>query len=312
MGLRRDAALGPAEAAERLAARQQPDSRASSATAPNAEPDERAGRAAVRLEPLATTCSCLLSSAAGTDGRHSTSTDGRTLLGLAVGVSAAVRIVRGATGVPARYRGAIPSRVTDQRSRPSATYLDAATAAPLHPVARQALLAALDDGWADPGRLYAQARRARQLLDAARAAVAEVSGGTRRTRCPSPPAAPPAAHAAVLGGLAGRAPGRAHAGALGDRALRGAARRRAARRRRRARSVPWTGSAGSTWTPGAAAVARARRGAGRADQREPRGRHGAAGARPPRRPAREAGVPLYVDAAQSVGPGAGAGRAGRC
>ncbi|MEJ3745290.1 aminotransferase class V-fold PLP-dependent enzyme [Actinomycetes bacterium KLBMP 9797] len=53
------------------------------------------------------------------------------------------------------------------------TYFDAAAAAPLHPVARQALLAALDDGWADPGKLYTQARRARQLLDAARAATAE-------------------------------------------------------------------------------------------------------------------------------------------
>ncbi|MFB9236208.1 cysteine desulfurase family protein [Plantactinospora siamensis] len=82
-------------------------------------------------------------------------------------------------------------------------YLDAATAVPLHPVARQALLAALADGWADPARLYAAGRRAAQLLDAARAATAEVlrvrpdelsftAGGT------------PAAHAAVLGGLAGR------------------------------------------------------------------------------------------------------------
>jgi cysteine desulfurase len=56
------------------------------------------------------------------------------------------------------------------------TYLDSATAAPLHPVARQALLAALDEGWADPGRLYAPARRARQLLDAALAATAEALG----------------------------------------------------------------------------------------------------------------------------------------
>jgi len=55
-------------------------------------------------------------------------------------------------------------------------YLDAATAAPLHPVARQALLAALDEGWADPGRLYPPARTARQLLDAAYGAVAEVLG----------------------------------------------------------------------------------------------------------------------------------------
>ncbi|MFC4045279.1 cysteine desulfurase family protein [Dactylosporangium siamense] len=55
-------------------------------------------------------------------------------------------------------------------------YFDAATAMPPHPVARQAFLAALDDGWADPGKLYTPARRARQLLDAARAAVAEVLG----------------------------------------------------------------------------------------------------------------------------------------
>jgi cysteine desulfurase len=55
-------------------------------------------------------------------------------------------------------------------------YLDAATAAPLHPVARRALLAALEDGWADPGKLYGQARRARLLLDAARVSSAEVLG----------------------------------------------------------------------------------------------------------------------------------------
>ena len=55
-------------------------------------------------------------------------------------------------------------------------YFDAATAAPLHPVARQAMAAALDDGWADPGRLYTEARRAAQLLDAAREAAAECLG----------------------------------------------------------------------------------------------------------------------------------------
>lgn len=52
-------------------------------------------------------------------------------------------------------------------------YLDAATATPLHPVARQALLAALDDGWADPGRVYPRGRRARQLVDAAAEAIAD-------------------------------------------------------------------------------------------------------------------------------------------
>ncbi|WP_460064709.1 aminotransferase class V-fold PLP-dependent enzyme [Streptomyces sp. YKOK-I1] len=55
-------------------------------------------------------------------------------------------------------------------------YFDAASAAPLHPVARQALLAALDEGWADPGRLYREGRRARILLDAAREATAEAVG----------------------------------------------------------------------------------------------------------------------------------------
>lgn len=82
-------------------------------------------------------------------------------------------------------------------------YLDAATAAPLHPVARQALLAALADGWADPSRLYAPARRARQLLDAARAAVAAVIG-VRTEEVSFTSSGTTAAHAAVLGGLAGR------------------------------------------------------------------------------------------------------------
>jgi cysteine desulfurase len=47
---------------------------------------------------------------------------------------------------------------------------------PLHPAARQALLAALDDGWSDPTRLYRSARRARLLLDGARESVAAILG----------------------------------------------------------------------------------------------------------------------------------------
>ncbi|MFC4105510.1 cysteine desulfurase family protein [Micromonospora zhanjiangensis] len=84
-----------------------------------------------------------------------------------------------------------------------AAYFDAASAAPPHPVARQALLAALDDGWADPARLYARARRARQLLDAARAATAEVLR-VRPDELSFTGSGTTAAHAAVLGGLAGR------------------------------------------------------------------------------------------------------------
>ena len=64
----------------------------------------------------------------------------------------------------------------DDGDQPAPAYLDAASAAPLHPVARQALQAALDDGWADPEKLYGASRRARHLLDAARGAVAESIG----------------------------------------------------------------------------------------------------------------------------------------
>lgn len=82
-------------------------------------------------------------------------------------------------------------------------YFDAATATPLHPAAREALLAALDDGWADPGKLYTQARRARLLLDAARATIAQVVG-VRPDEVTFASSGTTAAHAAVLGGLAGR------------------------------------------------------------------------------------------------------------
>lgn len=85
----------------------------------------------------------------------------------------------------------------------TAAYFDAATAAPLHPVAREALQAALDDGWADPARLYSPARRAAQLLDAARAATAQVLGA-RPDEVSFTPSGTSAAHAAVLGALAGR------------------------------------------------------------------------------------------------------------
>jgi cysteine desulfurase len=82
-------------------------------------------------------------------------------------------------------------------------YFDAATAAPLHPAARATLAAAIDDGWADPDRIYREGRRARQLLDGARAAVAAATGAhpDEVTFCPS---GTTAAHAAVLGSAAGR------------------------------------------------------------------------------------------------------------
>ncbi|MEV5662232.1 cysteine desulfurase/sulfurtransferase TusA family protein [Streptomyces flaveolus] len=82
-------------------------------------------------------------------------------------------------------------------------YFDAASAAPLHPVARQALLASLDEGWADPARLYREGRRARLLLDAAREAAAEAVG-CRADELVFTPSGTRAVHTGVAGALAGR------------------------------------------------------------------------------------------------------------
>ncbi len=82
-------------------------------------------------------------------------------------------------------------------------YFDAASAAPLHPVARQALLASLDEGWADPARLYREGRRARMLLDAAREAAAEVVG-CRADELAFTPSGTSAVHSGLAGALAGR------------------------------------------------------------------------------------------------------------
>jgi cysteine desulfurase len=56
------------------------------------------------------------------------------------------------------------------------TYLDAASSEPLSPAAREAFLAALDAGWADPRRLHREGRRARLLVDQARETVASLIG----------------------------------------------------------------------------------------------------------------------------------------
>lgn len=82
-------------------------------------------------------------------------------------------------------------------------YFDAASSAPLHPVAREALLAALDEGWADPARLYREGRRARLLLDAAREAAAEAVG-CRPDELVFTPSGTQAVHSGVLGALAAR------------------------------------------------------------------------------------------------------------
>ena len=60
--------------------------------------------------------------------------------------------------------------------QPPAGYLDAVGGQPLHPAARDAWLAASEQGWADPARLHTRGRRAGMLLDAARASIATVVG----------------------------------------------------------------------------------------------------------------------------------------
>jgi cysteine desulfurase len=82
-------------------------------------------------------------------------------------------------------------------------YFDAASAVPLHPVARQALQASLDEGWADPARLHREGRRARLLLDAAREAAAEAVG-CRPDELAFTTSGTRAVHTGMAGALAGR------------------------------------------------------------------------------------------------------------
>jgi cysteine desulfurase len=82
-------------------------------------------------------------------------------------------------------------------------YFDAASSLPLHPVARQALLAALEEGWADPARLHREGRRARILLDAARETAAEAVG-CRPDELSFTSSGTRAVHTGVAGVLAGR------------------------------------------------------------------------------------------------------------
>ncbi|GAA0478057.1 aminotransferase [Paractinoplanes deccanensis] len=176
-----------------------------------------------------------------------------------------------------------------------AAYLDAATAAPLHPVAREALLAALDDGWADPSRLYSAGRRAQQLSDAATAAFAEALA-VRQDEVSLWPSGTAAAQAAVLGALAGRA---RHGDTLVHSAIEHSAVLHVARRGK-AVEVPvdrlgrldldaWDRAVSTPGTAVAALISAS---------------HEVGTEQPVAAAAdycAEAGVPLYVDAAQSIG-----------
>ncbi len=82
-------------------------------------------------------------------------------------------------------------------------YFDAASAEPMHLSAREAFLAALEDGWADPARLHREGRRARLLLDGAReSAAAEL--GCRPDELSFTSSGTQAVHLAVLGAVQAR------------------------------------------------------------------------------------------------------------
>jgi cysteine desulfurase len=82
-------------------------------------------------------------------------------------------------------------------------YFDAASAEPLHPSGREALLAALDDGWADPARLHREGRRAQLLLEQAREAMA-AEIGCRPDELSFTGSGTQAVHLAVLGAVQAR------------------------------------------------------------------------------------------------------------
>ena len=76
--------------------------------------------------------------------------------------------------------------------------LDGASAAPLHPAARDVLLAALDRGYADPRRLHRPGREARLLLDNAREVTAQALG-VRPDEVTFTPTGTHAVHLGLLG-----------------------------------------------------------------------------------------------------------------
>jgi cysteine desulfurase len=80
--------------------------------------------------------------------------------------------------------------------------LDSASSAPLHPAARDVLLAALDRGYGDPRRLHRAGREARLLLDNAREATADALG-VRPDEVTFTPSGTHAVHLGLLGLLRG-------------------------------------------------------------------------------------------------------------
>ncbi|MEV7972059.1 aminotransferase class V-fold PLP-dependent enzyme [Cellulomonas sp. NPDC089187] len=86
---------------------------------------------------------------------------------------------------------------------PPRVLLDVAGHAPVPATVRDAYLAALDEGWADPRRLHSEGRRARALVDGAREAIAALVGA-RTEEVDLAPSHTAALHSAVLTVARGR------------------------------------------------------------------------------------------------------------
>lgn len=108
--------------------------------------------------------------------------------------------------------------------RPPSGYLDAVAGQPLLPVARQAWLAAVEQGWSDPARLHHAGRRAGLVLDAARSSIA-ASLGVRPDEVFLTSSGPTAAGVAVQGLMARGRTGRAVVSAVESLAVTSPAQR---------------------------------------------------------------------------------------
>lgn len=180
-------------------------------------------------------------------------------------------------------------------------HLDNAGRAPWHPLARQAFLQALDEGWADPRRLHSEGRRAATLLDGAREAIAHAVGA-RTSEVHFTPTHTAALHTGLQAVAAGRHRAGAdvvvgaieraavlHAAHAAATALGG---RRSVIPADRLGRVDADAMTDAIAAPGVA-VAALQHANGEVGTLQPVGRVHAA--------AREAGVPLVVDAGASLG-----------
>lgn len=166
-------------------------------------------------------------------------------------------------------------------------YLDAASSEPLHPAARETLLAALDRGYADPRRLHGPGRDARLLLDNARAVIAECLGVR-----PDEVAFAPSGTEAVRRGLVGLAGARTATGPIACSAVEHAAVVQAATSIREVVEIPVgrTGRLDPATVPAEAGMVACQS-----------ANHEVGTVQPVGELAARLGVPLFVDACASMG-----------